>query len=453
MPTVPGHTGIAHAVQRMRSDGASDAAVAAFERRGEQLLGGEDGRLAGDELEPVDDVPALDELGPPADAALLGRVAVLKLNGGLGTSMGLRRAKSLVEVKPPRSFLDVIGAQVLALRARHGVALPLVLMSSFATAEDSRRALARHAGLEAEDFLQSREPKLLADTLAPADWPADPALEWCPPGHGDLYVALAGSGMLAALRERGIDWAFVSNADNLGAVLEPRILAWAERTGVPFVMEVVRGTAADRKGGHIARRDGRLILRETAQVPEDDASFTDVERWRFYNTNNLWIDLRALERVLADDPAGPRLPLIVNAKTLDPADPSSPPVLQLETAMGAAIGAIEGARAVHVPRDRFAPVKTTDDLLVVRSDAYALGDDGRLTPTGEGDPPFVALDPVHYRQLDAFEARFPAGPPSLRRARGLTVRGDVRFGADVVVEGEVELEGPAEVPDGVRLSG
>jgi UTP--glucose-1-phosphate uridylyltransferase len=423
----------------MRGDGASAAAIAAFERRFAQLASGGGASLPGDELRPVEDPPRLEDL-PGADPGLLRRVAIVKLNGGLGTSMGLSRAKSLIDVKPGHSFLDVIDAQARAVGA------PLVLMSSFATRDDTAAALPG-----AEQFLQSREPKLRADTLEPVAWPDDPRLEWCPPGHGDLYAALGGSGMLARLRERGVDWAFVSNADNLGAVPDPRIAAWAQREGAPFVMEVVRGTAADRKGGHIAWRDGRLVLRETAQVPDGDPSFTDVDRWRFYNTNNLWIDLRALEALLAEDPAGPELPLIVNRKTVDPTDPASPAVLQLETAMGAAIGAIDGARAVWVPRTRFAPVKTTDDLLVVRSDAYALTGDGRMQPTFDGDPPVVTLDPAHFRQLEPFEQRFPAGAPSLRRCTALTVEGDVRFGAGVVVEGDVTVRGPAAIADGTVL--
>jgi UTP--glucose-1-phosphate uridylyltransferase len=196
-----------------------------------------------------------------------------------------------------------------------------------------------------------------------------------------------------------------------------------------------------------------MILRETAQAPPGDASFTDVARWRYYNTNNLWMDLRRLEALLDTDPAGPALPLIVNRKTVDPADPSSPAVLQLETAMGAAIGAIEGARAVLVPRTRFAPVKTTDDLLLVRSNAYTLDDDGRLSPTFAGDPPVVALDPEVYRSLPEADRRFPAGPPSLRAARRLTVHGDVTFGAGVSVIGDVTVQGPATIPDGAVLTG
>jgi UTP--glucose-1-phosphate uridylyltransferase len=452
--------GAQRAIAKLHADGAGPAVVAAFRRRLEQLADPAAGMLRGDELEPVADVPALEDLAAPAPAAaaaLLDRLAILKLNGGLGTSMGLRGPKSLIDVKPGRTFLDVIAAQVLALRARHhGARLPLVLMDSFATRQATLAALQRHPGLAADvppDFLQSREPKLDPETLEPVAWPADPALEWCPPGHGDLYVALAASGMLAALRGAGYDWAFMSNSDNLGAEADPRICAWAEAEGVPFVMEVVRGTAADRKGGHLARRDGRLVLRETAQAPDDDPSFADVDRWRYYNTNNLWIDLRALERLMAEQPGGPDLPLIVNRKTVDPTDPASPAVLQLETAMGAAIGAIDGARALCVPRTRFAPVKTTDDLVVVRSDAYDLGDDGHLSPAFAGDPPVVALDPMFFRRLPDAERRFPHGPPSLRRCRSLTVRGDVTFGAGVVVEGEVELDGPAAVPDGEVLRG
>jgi UTP--glucose-1-phosphate uridylyltransferase len=441
-------------LQRLRDDGAGEPVLAAFARRFAQLQDPGAGLLPGDELDPVDDVPALEELdGTSNPNAILDRLAVIKLNGGLGTSMGLHGPKSLIEVKPGHTFLDVIARQVLALRARHDIArVPLVLLDSFSTRARTLETLPAELAVPGipPDFLQSREPKLRADTLAPVDWPADPELEWCPPGHGDLYVSLHASGMLAMLLDAGIDWAFVSNSDNLGAEVDARIPAWADAHGVPFVMEVVRGTAADRKGGHIARRraDGRVVLRETAQAPPGDSSFTDVDRWRFYNTNNLWVDLRALRRLLDDDPAGPELPLIVNRKTVDPRDPSSPPVLQLETAMGAAIGAIDGARAVLVSRTRFAPVKTTDDLLLIRSDAYTLDDDGHVSPTFDGPSPVVALDPEYYKSLADLERRFPHGTPSLRAARSLTVHGDVTFGANVQIVGDGSVAGPAILPNG-----
>jgi len=196
-----------------------------------------------------------------------------------------------------------------------------------------------------------------------------------------------------------------------------------------------------------------VVLRETAQVPGGDTSFTDVERWRWYNTNNVWIDLRALSELQAADPASPALPLIVNRETVDPRDPASTPVIQLESAMGAAIGSIPGARAVQVPRSRFAPVKASDDLLVVRSDAYELSSDGQMRPRFDGPGPVVTLDKRFYKLLPDFEQRFPAGPPSLRRCRRFAVGGDVTFGAGIVAVGDVRVAGPRHVADGEVLGG
>src|SRR5207247_1159321 len=153
-------------------------------------------------------------------------------------------------------------------------------------------------------------------------------------------------------------------------------LAWLAQSGAPFLMEVADRTASDRKGGHLARRgsDGGLVLREIAQTPDEDVdAFQDVERHRYFNTNTLWIDLHALRDVLGDEGVID-LPMIVNRKTVDPSDKSSTPVIQLETAMGAAIGVFEDAAAMRVPRSRFVPVKTTNDLLSLRSDAYVVGD-------------------------------------------------------------------------------
>jgi UTP--glucose-1-phosphate uridylyltransferase len=332
-----------------------------------------------------------------------------------------------------------------------------VLMNSAVTRDASLEVLRRHGGLAVPglppDFLQGREPKLRASDRRPVQWPADPELEWCPPGHGDIYPALEVSGTLDALLGAGLRYAFVSNSDNLGALADARIAVWMAAEQVPFVMEAVYGTPADRKGGHLACYQGRVVLRETAQVPDGDTSFTDVERWRWYNTNNIWIDLGVLRELQAADPAAPDLPLIVNRKTVDPRDANSPQVIQLESAMGAAIGSIPGARAVHVPRSRFAPVKTTDDLLVVRSDAYELTSAGEMRPRFDGQEPVVTLDEDYYRLLPDFEQRFPAGAPSLRRCRRLEVDGDVSFGAGVVAVGEVRVTGPRHIPDGEVLGG
>jgi UTP--glucose-1-phosphate uridylyltransferase len=454
------------AAEKMRTAGQSEAAIAAFSSALARLRRGDAKLISSDEPEPAFGVPALEQL-PDADADAaegLAQVAVVKLNGGLATSMGLTRPKSLIVARGGRSFLDVIAEQTLSLRRRFGVRLPLVLMNSDVTRAETLEALLAFPELAvdglAPDFLQSMVPKLDADTLEPISWPAAPELEWCPPGHGDVYAALRGSGMLDGLRERGFRYAMISNADNLGAVADPRIAAHLARERIPFLMEVALGTEADRKGGHIARRrsDGRLLLRETAQTPPEDAdSFRDYQRWRYYNTNNLWVDLEVFASALAESGGALELPVIVNRKTVDPRDPDTPAVVQLEAAMGAAIESFPGAQLLQVPRTRFVPVKTTDDLFVLRSDVYALTPEFAVVPLPEraGSLPVVDLDERYYKLLDSFEARLPSGPPSLRDAVRLVVRGDVTFGSGVVVRGDVSLDAasPMTLPAGAVLEG
>jgi UTP--glucose-1-phosphate uridylyltransferase len=452
--------------EKMREAGVPDVAIATFAHYYRQLEEGASGLVPEAAIEPVESVPDADALPDPADTArdALDRTVVIKLNGGLGTSMGMTKAKSLLPVKDGLSFLDVIARQVLELRRRFEARVPLVLMNSFATRDESLAALRRHEELAGDiplDFVQNKEPKLLADSLLPVEWPPNPELEWCPPGHGDIYTALVTSGMLEALLEHGYEHAFVSNSDNLGAVLDPRILGWFAAERIPFLMEVADRTEADRKGGHLARRsDGRLLLREIAQTPESDLDvFQDISRHRYFNTNTLWVSLPALADALRDRDNVLGLPMIVNRKTVDPTDPSSPAVLQLETAMGAAIEVFEGAQALRVPRSRFAPVKTTNDLLALRSDCYVLTEDQHieLAPEREGKPPLVDLDPAHYKLVADFEARFPEGPPSLLRARRFVVRGDVVFGAGVVITGDVEVQAAGDqqvhIADGTVLEG
>jgi UTP--glucose-1-phosphate uridylyltransferase len=438
--------GLQASIDKMRRDDVGDAAVQAFADAYERLRGGETGVLPEAEIEPVDELPGADELADADAAEALDRAVVIKLNGGLGTSMGMSGPKSLVEVKDGLTFLDVIVRQVLGLRERTAARLPLVLMNSFSTRDASLQALERHPEIAADvppDFLQNKVPKIGAQDMRPVEWPDDPALEWAPPGHGDLYAALVTSGMLEQLLDTGYRYAFVSNADNLGAALDPRILAWVAAEEIPFLMEVADRTEADRKGGHVARRSGGgLVLREVAQTPDEDLdAFQDISRHRFFNTNNLWVDLQALRDQLDRGDGALGLPMIVNRKTVDPSDPASPPVIQLETAMGAAIDVFDGARALRVPRSRFAPVKTTNDLLTLRSDAYVLTDEALVRlAEGREAPPVVDLDADVYKLLPDFEERFASGPPSLVEAERLTVAGDVAFGAGVVVRGAVTIE-------------
>ena len=441
-------TGLALAQQKMRDAGVPATAVDVFTRFYGLLESGSTGLVRETDVDPLDGVQHLDDVDvdPAAAAQALGRTVVVKLNGGLGTSMGMDRAKSLLCVRRGLSFLDVIARQVLHLRSKYDAALPLLFMNSFRTSADTMAALARYEDLPVEglplEFLQNKEPKLLAKDLMPASWPKDPDLEWCPPGHGDIYTALRGTGLIERLLDAGYQRVFVSNSDNLGAVPDPRVAGWFATSGAPFAIEAVRRTPSDRKGGHFARRkaDGRIVLRETAQTPDaDKEALADLSRHRFCSTNNIWFDLAAMNEALDQRDGILGLPLIRNVKTLDPGDPSSPEVIQIETAMGAAVEVFPDSRLIEVGRDRFVPVKTTNDLLVVRSDVYDLGSDFVLDQVAP-EVPFIDLDGDYYKFVGEFDKRFPEGAPSLKKATSLRIDGDFTFGPGVQVVGDVDLE-------------
>ncbi|MGI8870468.1 MAG: UTP--glucose-1-phosphate uridylyltransferase [Mycobacteriales bacterium] len=466
-------SGLQRSIDKMRAHGERAESVAAFEhhyRRLQQVLANDSGgSIPEATIEPLGDVPSLTDFAATdqQQAGALGHVAIVKLNGGLGTSMGVTGPKSALAVKDGLTFLDVIAKQVLALRAKHRVDLPLILMNSFRTRAESLAILERYPDLAVAglplDFRQNAEPKLRADDLAPVSWAADPELEWCPPGHGDVYLSLLATGLLKTLLDKGFRYVFLSNADNLGATCDPLIAAWALEHDVPYLAEVCERTVNDRKGGHLAVRksDGRLILRDTAMVADgEDHYFQDTSRHRTFHANNLWVNLHVLaERFAEAEKTGTKgdlgLPIIVNRKSVDPSDSSSTPVIQIETAMGTAIERIDGARAIEVPRARFRPVKTTNELLLVRSDIFTLDEDAQVVSVIEHADPFIDLDPAYFKLVPDFDERFTGGVPSIRAASALRVKGDVHFGADVVCTGDVTVSAGRcrTIPDGTRLSG
>lgn len=436
---------------KMEKAAQSGAAIDAFERSYDSLCRGSSGVVNEESIDPVDALPEYGEVVSGAETGsgdLLGETVVIKLNGGLGTGMGLERAKSLLEVRSGMTFLDLIARQVEWWRERTDAGLRFLLMNSYATSGDTLAFLKRgypRLGSEAElEMMQSQVPKVDVATMAPVTYAERPELEWCPPGHGDLYASLLGTGWLERLLAQGVRYAFVSNSDNLGATLDEGLLAFFARSGVPFLMEVTRRTPSDSKGGHLAVElgRGRLILRESAQCSEADRSaFQDIERHRFFNTNNLWLRLDVLKTVLDENGGAIPLPVMKNEKTVNPRDGGSARVYQLETAMGAAIGCFDDAAAVVVPRRRFAPVKSTSDLFAVRSDAYELTEDSRLVLADGrgGKPPEVILDGEHYKMVDQLEAATGEGVPSIIGCDRLEVSGPIVFRGDGVIEGRVVI--------------
>ena len=447
---------------KMKAEGLSDAAINAFKYNFEKLTSGESLFIPESSITAVDSLPTYESL-TKEDPSLLGSTVMLKLNGGLGTGMGLEKAKSLLPLKDGATFLDFIAQQVELTREKFKVDLAFMLMNSFSTSADTLAYLAKYPKLALDatglplEFQQNKAPKVTKEGLAPASWPAAPSNEWCPPGHGDLYPALVGSGMLDQLVAKGYKYMFVSNSDNLGATMDLKLLTWFAESGADFAMEAAARTDADKKGGHLANKaGGGLLLRESAQCPDaDEGAFQDVTKHKFFNTNNLWVNLAALKATFEASGGVLKLPVIKNGKTVDPRDKASTKVLQLETAMGSAIECFAKASAILIPRTRFAPVKTTNDLLALSSDAYEVTADKRMVLKAErnGTPPDIKLDGM-YKFVDQLATLVPPGcTPSLIKCDKLTVKGAVVLEAGVVFEGKVEIVGAAEGPPKVLKAG
>ena len=462
--------GLALGASRMREAGQPMEAIRAFHHYHRLLRSGQSGLIPSAAARPVERLTDYEELDgyeltgyEKAD-----HTVILKLNGGLGTSMGLDMPRCLLPVRNGKTFLDFIALQVEYLQRRLDRHLPLLFMNSFHTRGATREALEAFPHLRngfGLDFEQHRIPKLDAQSLEPVHWPRDPAKEWCPPGHGDVFTSLRTTGLLDALIESGCEYAFLSNADNLGATLDIKILGYMVENGLPLLMEVAHRTASDRKGGHLAQDDaGQMLIRELAQCPEAELEeFQDIGKYQFFNTNNIWVHLPVLRALLEAQDGFLPLPPIFNRKPVDPSDPNSPPIIQMESAMGSAISIVPEASALRVPRIRFLPVKRYEDLLIMQSDVYRHTHKGRLVMNPKRISPHprrapeIWLDPAYYGMFADMQRRFPHGPPSLVRCQSLRIRGDVVFGKNVVLEGDVEIcnstSQPHHVPDGTLIQG
>lgn len=436
----------------MTDEGLPQLCIDVFLYQYAKIIAGKESFIRENNIQSVANIVDIESL-PDISAAgqkVLNQSVILKLNGGLGTSMGLEKAKSLLVVKNKLNFLEIIIQQVLKQRQHFNSSLPLVFMNSFNTETDTRLVLAQFPELLLGQkdipltFIQNKVPKILADNKEPVEWPKDPTKAWCPPGHGDIYTALQTSGILNQLLAKGIKYAFISNADNLGASMDLSILGYFAEQDTSLMLEVADRTVADRKGGHLALfSDGRLLLREVAQCHTDDSeSFQDIKKHPYFNSNNLWLRLDRLKQYLKLNHGILNLPLIQNIKTIEPKKPHSPKVIQMETAMGSAMTCFKDSMAIRIPKSRFVPVKTTNELLGLWSNVFVLDKNSLVVtnPNRKTDPININLDPKYFKTIADLQARFAEGVPDLLACKQLTVEGDVTFGANIKIIGNVSIK-------------
>ena len=398
-------------------------------------------------------LPDFSSLPSPDDsktARQLSKLVVGKLNGGMGTSMGCAGPKSLVMVRNNKSFLDLILDQIENLNQEWRQKIPLLLMNSFYTHEETQAHL---SGLEFSSeiigFQQNKFPRLHAESLSPLtpDKWGDQA--YYPPGHGDFYQCVWQQGILQRLIDAGREILFISNADNLGAVVDSVILNYMDEFNIPFLMEMTPKTPADVKGGTLYQQDGKLKLLEIARVPDDKIDeFCDQKKFKVFNTNNIWINLMALEKRLNQGPL--ELTVLVNRKNV-----GEIPAVQLETAIGSALECFEGAVGLTVSRDRFLPVKKTDDLLLVRSNLFTLNKGQlKINPQRKSHHlPKIELGEF-LQNIENFQNSLPI-IPDLVDLEELKIKGDVRFEGTASLKGKVHLEGLKKaliLPSGVVIA-
>jgi UTP--glucose-1-phosphate uridylyltransferase len=430
---------------KMESRGIDSAAIKAFLAMLRRTSRERTGYVPLDSVETPDRNLLLDAAGDPEPFSdlhaggeeLLDKVAVIKLNGGRATTMGSRVPKGVLLAKNGRSYLEIIISQMTAMRKRWGVQVPLVLMNSFFT-HDLTMEIVKRFDFPVLTFIQNQVPRLVERSLMPLETGTEE--DWVPPGHGDVYGSLMRTGLLRELMGRGCRWAFISNLDNLAAYPDPGIVGLLDRERIEFLLEVTDRTRADRKGGTLIARNGHLDLLEIAQVdPTDREEFMDIHRFPVFNTNNVWVDLKALEKALEEDRL--TLPIIRNGKRI-----SGTPVIQIETAMGAAIGSFDRSRGLRVGRERFFPTKKVSDLFVLQTDVCILDSMDRLRrnparPASMPQMPRVFFDEEFAESPDQLRDRFDdPSTVSLVAARSLEVVGQVHFGRNVRIEGDVRIE-------------
>jgi len=387
------------------------------------------------------------------EKTLLNKLCVLKLNGGLGTSMGCVGPKSVIEVRSELSFLDLNVLQTNDLNMQHNAKVPLILMNSFNTHDDTLKVITKYTNVKEpiRTFNQSRFPRIIKDSLLPmAKDPQGDLEDWYPPGHGDVYRALYNSGLLDEMLREGKEFVFLSNIDNLGATVDLKILHYMESNKIDFLAEVTDKTRSDIKGGTLIEYEGKARLFEIAQCPPSKVDeFKSIKKFKIFNTNNLWISLKAIKELVQADKLKD-VEVIVNPKKARGKE-----VIQLETAAGAAIQFFNNAKGVNVPRSRFLPVKSTSDLFVVQSNLYQLLNGYLMLDPKRPYPsvPTVTLGDK-FKNVGDYNIRL-RGIPNILELDQLTVSGDVTFGSGVTLKGTVIIVANQgcriDIPDGAVI--
>ena len=385
---------------------------------------------------------------------LLQELVVCRFNGGLGTSMQCTLPKSSISVTADKNFLDLAIDQLNYFEIANKTSLPLLLMNSFYTTAQTKLAIKKYNKPNLQIFEQSCYPRL-AENLKNGDTTPlskkELGIQACyPPGHGDFFLKFQDSGLLKKFISQGKKYLFLSNIDNLGALVDFTILNYLAENDCPFLMEVTKKLQNDIKGGSLLKNktSNRIKLVETAELAQlSQEQLNSLKgKLNIFNTNNIWINLISLEKQLKQKSW--RLDLVQNRKKI-----AGRNILQLETIIGSAISNFKQAKLLEVPRDRFIPVKKVSDLLLVRSNLFKLNKSaGFKFQEQKPFQDFPQLDLGDINSISQFEKSF-AFIPDILDLKSLSLQGEIYFSKGIKLKGRIVIKSkkPYTVSSGTVL--
>ncbi|CAN1226243.1 UTP--glucose-1-phosphate uridylyltransferase [Linum grandiflorum] len=313
---------------------------------------------------------------------ILDKLVVVKLNSTLGTAVGFNGPKSMIDVRDGVTSLDLLVNQIQNLNQKYGSDIPLVLINSARTHDDTSKVLEQYSTSNI-DILPVQQGQQLGES--------PDVLE----NENKLYASdqaaalrsLIDSGALDVLLAKGKEYVLVVSPDNSAVAVDAKILNHLITNKIVLCMEL----------GEIA----------------EDPSAHSMEKFKFISTKTLWLSLNAIKR-LAD----------TNSLKVDNVSTSE---------------LFDKAVGINVPQSRFLQLNTTSDLLLVKSDLYAVIDGSLARNPFRSSPldPSIQLGP-EFEKIDHFESRFQS-IPSIVELDALKVTGDVWFGAGVTLKGNVSI--------------
>ncbi|XP_044466910.1 UTP--glucose-1-phosphate uridylyltransferase-like isoform X2 [Mangifera indica] len=364
----------------------------------------------------------------------LDKLVVVKFNGVVGTNMGFTGPKSAIEFHNNLTFMDLMVNQIESLNSKFGCNVPLVLMDTTETHGDTQKVVEKYSAskIDIHSFRQKAlEGQSGKDKLHPSD-------------HGAVFLSLMKSGTLDVLLSQGKEYALVVHADNVAAVVDPKILNHLIQNEIEYCMEVTPTTSIDLKNSIINSRQGKFQLMNITQNP---AKHSD-GRFKFIDTRNLWVNLKAIKRLVDTDA------LKMESLSASKEEYSDQIKLQ-DTAADSAIRFFDRTSGINVPPSRFLPLNSTSDLLLLKSDLYSSMDGVLVRNNARNNPsnPSIELGP-EFKEVSDFLSRFKS-IPSIIDLDSLKVTGDVWFGAGITLKGRVNIVAKPgmklEIPDGAVL--